>query len=139
MIEEPDYGYSKVVWEQMTPENVKLVEAEYRQRFEGTLSAWQDLDKKAQFILTGLVGLMTAILGLAFSQAKSLEPQYAIGLYALAVMFGLGALCASASFYPRTYAHLGTTPGDLNVAAWLDLLKGNEQNALRLYGGRIKI
>ena len=135
MSTDPDFGYSNVVWEDMNPDNLRLVEAEYRQRFEGTLNDAQDLDKKAQFVLTGLV---TAILGLAFSQAKDMQFQYLTGLYALAVTFGLGAIFANLSLYPRTYAHLGATPTDLNVTAWLPLLKGGDKDALRLSGVRIK-
>jgi hypothetical protein len=138
MADKPDYGYSQIDWEQTNPENVKLVEAEYRQRFEEALKAWQDIDKKGQFILTGLTGLLTAILGLMFSQAKNLELQYIVGLYGLAVMFACGVIFAGFSLYPRTYPHLGVTPADLNVAAWEPLLKGCSKHALELCGVRIK-
>jgi hypothetical protein len=133
-----DFGYSQIEWEKASRENVMLVEAEYRQRFEGTLAGNEDLDKKAQYVLTGLIGLITAILGLAFSQARNMDIQYLIGLFTLASTFGLASIFASVSLYPRPYAHLGTTPADLNVGAWAHLLNGNEKDALRLYGVRIK-
>jgi hypothetical protein len=138
MSDAPDFGYSQIEWEKTNRENVLLVEAEYRQRFEGTLAGEESLDKKAQYILTGLIALITAILGLAFSQAKNIELQYLIGLFTLASLFGLASMCASVSLYPRSYAHLGATPADLNVAAWAPLLNGNDKDAQRLYGVRIK-
>src|SRR4051812_584036 len=103
MADDPDFGYSQVDWEQTNAANVTLVEAEYRQRFDGTLSDAQDLDKKAQFVLSGLIGLVTALLGLTFAQAKNVDLQYLVALFVLAAVFGLGAIFASVSVYPRTY------------------------------------
>lgn len=74
MSDTSDFGYSKIEWEKTNRENVTQVEAEYRQRFEGTLAGQADLDKKAQYILTGLITLVSALLGLAFFQAKTNRP-----------------------------------------------------------------
>lgn len=133
-----DFGYQSIQWENANPKNVELVEAEYRLRFEGSLAGAADIDKKAQFVFTALIGLVTAILSLAFAQAKNVEPQYLFGLFTLAGFFGIGAVFASVSVYPRSYSHLGTTPGDLNVAAWQPLLMGDDKAAIRLAGVRIK-
>lgn len=133
-----DYGYSSISWEEANFNNIKLVEAEYRERLDGTLKDFQDIDKKSQFVLTGLIGLITAILGLGLSQSKNIDSQHLIGILTLASMFGVGAIFATFSVFPRTYAHFGVTPSDLNVAEWSKLLLGNEKDACRLSGVRIK-
>jgi hypothetical protein len=138
MSDEGDFGYSQIVWETTSPENVKLAEAEYRLSFDGTLVDAQDLDKKAQYVLTGLIGLTTAILGFAFTQSKQLDVQYLVALYVLASTFGLGAVFASVSLLPRTYCRAGTTPNNLDVSEWKPLLVGSEEDARRLYGLRIR-
>jgi hypothetical protein len=38
MANESDYGYSQIDWEHTKPENVKLVESEYRQAMAQTLA-----------------------------------------------------------------------------------------------------
>jgi hypothetical protein len=133
-----DFGYGNVEWEKANAKNVELVEAEYRQRFEGSLAGAADIDKKAQFVFTALVGLVTAILTLAFAQARNVETHYLVGLFTLASFFGVGAVFASVSVYPRSYSHLGTTPANLNVSEWTPLLMGDEKAAIRLSGVRIK-
>ncbi|MCW5691629.1 MAG: hypothetical protein KIT48_04630 [Pseudolabrys sp.] len=133
-----DYGYSDIKWEDMNEANVRLVEAEYRQRLEGTIKGSDEIDKKAQYILTGLIGLVTALIGLSFTQAERVEIQYLVGLYALATVFILGAICSAISLRPRMFVHPGSTPQDLNVAKWQELLRGDEKTAIRLAGVRIK-
>jgi hypothetical protein len=138
MNDDSDFGYSRIEWEQTSAENVKLVEAEYRLNFDGTLTDAQDLDKKAQFVLTGLLGLTTAVLSFAFSQSKDLELRYLVGLYVLASTLGLGAVFACLSLLPRTYSRAGTTPNNLDVSHWKPLLQGDEKDVRRLYGVRIR-
>jgi len=136
MFEEHDYGYANIKWEEMNETNVKLVEAEYRERFEGTIRGSDDIDKKAQYVLSGLIGLITAIIGVSFTQAKDL--QYLVRLYTLATSFILAAVCSAISLRPRVFVHPGSTPHDLNVGSWEPLLAGNEKTAIRLCGVRIK-
>jgi hypothetical protein len=70
MTELKDYGFASIKWEEMNETNVRLVAAEYRERFEGTLKGSDDIDKKAQYVLSGLIGLVTVLIGVSFTQAK---------------------------------------------------------------------
>jgi len=138
MTEQQDYGYSKINWEEMNETNAKLVAAEYRERFEGTLKGSDDIDKKAQYVLSGLIGLVTVLIGESFTQAQDLPLEYLAGFYALAIVFTVAAVCCAISLRPRLFSHPGATPEDLNVAKWEALLAGNEKSAIRLHGVRIK-
>lgn len=138
MSEQSDFGYDAVNWEEVNAENAKLVEAEYRQRFEGTIKGWEDVDKKAQFVLSGLIGLITAVVGLSFTQARSIDTQYLVSLLVLATVLIVAAAFAATSLYPRRYVYSGFTPSDLNVSKWIALLKGDEKSAIRLCGVRTK-
>jgi hypothetical protein len=138
MINQSDFGYADVKWEEMNAENAKLVEAEYRQRFDASIKGWDDIDKKGQYVLSGIIGLITAVVGLSFTQAKNIDSQYLIGLFVLAIALIIAAAFVAWSLYPRPYINPGFTPSDLNVSKWLRLLSGDEKSAIRLCGVRIK-
>jgi hypothetical protein len=138
MSEQSDFGYGDIKWEEMNADNAKLVEAEYRQRFDASIKGWDDIEKKGQYVLSGIIGLTTAVVGLSFTQAKNIDPQYLIGLFVLAVALIVAAAFVAWSLYPRPYINPGFTPSDLNVSKWLDLLSGKEKSAIRLCGVRIK-
>ena len=130
-----DYGYAEINWEETTPANVKLVEAEYRERLTNALATWNDLDGKARTLFPVLISLITVLGGWVLSQSQSLGHESQLGLYALAVMLFCAAMCVAGAMLPRNYSYPGMTPNDLT--SWKPLLFGNDKDALRLSGARI--
>jgi hypothetical protein len=138
MRDDNDFGFGQVDWERTNSDNVKLVESEYRERLTGAIAAWNDLDSKARFLFTGLIGLVTALLGWVFSQSQNIELDYKIGIYTLVVVFIVSSMLVAKSITPRPYAYLGVTPKDLNVSRWWPLLKGDRSTYSRFLGMKIK-
>jgi hypothetical protein len=103
-----DFGYAAIKWEQVNAANVRLVEGEYRERLTGAIAAWNDLDGKARFLFSGLVGIVTAIV---------------------AALLFCAAMLVACAILPRPYAYPGVTPADLDVSAWSPLLLGDEKQA----------
>ena len=116
-----DFGYSEIEWEKATPENVRALEHEYRLRLDSGYSAGNEIDQKARFVFTGLIGLATALFGWTFSQA-GMAAHYWWGLFALAALFVFASLLAAVSMHPRAYRYPGATPTGLNVFAWKPLI-----------------
>jgi hypothetical protein len=59
-----DFGFSKVEWRDANPDALEAVECEYRRRLDAGARAWGDLDQKARFLFSGLIGLNTVLAGL---------------------------------------------------------------------------
>jgi hypothetical protein len=132
-----DFGYSAIKWEEANAANVRLVEAEYRERLTGAIAAWNDQDGKARFLFSGLVGLVTAIVGWTLSQLQNLGFESQVGLCSLAALLFCAAMFVACAILPRPYPYLGVTPADLDVSKWSPLLQGDDKQALRLSGVRI--
>src|SRR5215216_1301522 len=92
---------------------------------------------RAPFLFSGLVGLVTALVGWTLSQQHTLALESKVGLYTLAILLFAAAMLVACAILPRPYAYPGVTPRDLNVAAWSALLHGDDKQAVRLSGVRI--
>ena len=130
-----DYGFDSIDWSKANDDFIAEMVNQYTLRLETSRSDFSDLDSKARYGLTGLLGLSTALI--AWSSANtSIGGLEILPIAILIVGFLIGTVLFACSLWPRDTSGRGYTPPDNNYSDWKESIEG-EALELREFHGAI--